>query len=375
MLLWMDSFDHYGTGAMSGTTVTGATSKMADGIYSDLESSVRIAGSPGDYPFTRTGNCFLAVANNNSMFRRPLGYNLRVVGFGGAYFFNTMPQGTSNFALISFRDANNNVQLSVGMDTTGALLIRRDSDSSSGAIIHTNTEPDLVSGAWQHIEARIDCDAAAGAIEVRVNGITKINLTGINARPHTDASGGVGRVSQIAARSNNTTGLPGFAVDDIYAWGVLGTMGEANVDFIGDRKVYTLLPEADTSVADYDFVGNTDGGYACLPTPDDDTSYIKFDTPVGSVENLGDFTLENLPSTVAAITAVQTYVRSKKTDAGVADMQVSMLAEGDIGAGEDRPITTAYTYWMDVFELNPHTGAPWTPSELNAAGLRIARTD
>lgn len=388
MIRGMDSFDHYGSDINDGGVVADAPNRMVDGPYAATEGIQITAGGVNSHGYSnpygipvRTGpfHCFLS--GNNLGIRRTYDGNFQVAGFGGAYHFHQMPAGTSQFTLMSFRDANNRTQIALGLDTTGAFVVYRDSDDSGGNIIYTSSQPDVVTGAFQHIEARIDCDAALGAFEVRVNGVTKVNLTGINTRPRTDASGGTGRVSQIRVGTNNS-GNPGFAIDDIVLWAVTGVMGEANTDFIGDRKVYTLFPDADTSVADYTAVGAADG-FNCINdvhtdsdgNVDDDSSYIRFDSPVGSVPDLGDFTFTNLPAEVVVVTAIETYVRSKKTDAGTADQQVSLLAEGDVADGADRPITTAYTYWMDIFELNPHTGSPFLPSEVNAAGLRIARTD
>jgi hypothetical protein len=42
--------------------------------------------------------------------------------------------------------------------------------------------------------------------------------------------------------------------------------------------------------------------------------------------------------------------------------------------GSNRPITTAFTYYEDVFETDPNTGNAWTPASADAAQLKLNRT-
>jgi len=64
----------------------------------------------------------------------------------------------------------------------------------------------------------------------------------------------------------------------------------------------------------------------------------------------------------------------KKTDAGAAKVQQSLVSGVSEFNGADRNITTAYTYWPDVSEQDPATGAPWTRTAFNAALYKIERT-
>jgi hypothetical protein len=42
--------------------------------------------------------------------------------------------------------------------------------------------------------------------------------------------------------------------------------------------------------------------------------------------------------------------------------------------GADRPMTTAYALYNDVFETDPATGLPWTIPGANAMAVKLTRT-
>lgn len=368
MILFIDGFDHYGHD-LSGNSVPDANAKMLDGIWSQAAANVQQAPASG-VDVGRTGPFFL-FCDTNSVSRRSLGDNFETVGMGAAYYFPSLPTGSDDAAMMEFMDADNSNQVHIGIDSTGALRVTT-AQQSTHTILYNGSEPAIAAGSWHHVEARVTCDAVDGAVEIRVNGVTKVNLTGVNTRPFTTALAGAGRISQIRF----FCGSYGFAIDDLFVWSDTGDTDDLNNDFIGDRKVITLFPSADTGVAGL-AINGTASGYEAINDSitdsdglvDDDASYLSSAANTSSA-----FSLDNLPANAAVVTALQTYARMKKTDAGACNAQISLVSGSDVDDGEDRPMTTAYTYWPDVSELNPTTGAPWTPSEVNAAKLRIAKT-
>ncbi len=549
-LKWMDGVDHYG----------GDSTKACQGAF--LEIGTIETSHDGVLP--RTGEYFIATGG----YRRALGGDFRVAGVAEGLYCYGMT--TDSAAFVSFRDSNNDIQIAVNRDSTGALRIIRGGDNADGgSVIYTTPAPVLTVGAWFHMEARIDCDDTNGALEVRVNGVTAVNLTGINTRPHT----GNGRVSQTAAKKYYG-GHPETGYDDIFAWAVDGTSDETVTDFVGDRRVATSYPNGDTSNQDftvnvnqvyegngaiangstgltfgapanrsigdlwiatmsvtssqnahvfpdwteivqgnnagggristwwfryngtipnmtatkgsgggvfgriasfrnvkqtgdpidtvssintgsgttityptitpsqsgcvilladgieYDDSGRTApsgytlafeyqdnigvrgsvaltykltagsgatgdqtetvggshqwaavqialapatdfGAYQAISehAPDEDVTYLSSNA-VGEA----DFNVENLPSNAGIVTAVQICTRMKKTDAGPCSMANAVVSNGVEDASADHEITTAYAYYQDVFPLNPDTGSPFTPAEVNALQLRLKRT-
>lgn len=84
--------------------------------------------------------------------------------------------------------------------------------------------------------------------------------------------------------------------------------------------------------------------------------------------------LTNLPPDVTSVRGIQTRVRAAKTDGGDGSMQVSLISGGVPANGADRPITTSQTYWMDICEIDPNTGNPFTPLAVDGVQLQIDRT-
>jgi hypothetical protein len=51
----------------------------------------------------------------------------------------------------------------------------------------------------------------------------------------------------------------------------------------------------------------------------------------------------------------------------------SAVSGANTGNGVDRPITTAYTYMWDIFDLDP-SGSAWSRTLVNALQMKLNRT-
>jgi hypothetical protein len=209
-----------------------------------------------------------------------------------------------------------------------------------------------------------------GTVEVRVNGVTVLSLTGAD----TVASALV-ECSQVAfpMGPNVTAANPGVLgdLDDIFCYDDTGSF---NNSFLGDRRVLTLFPDADTIQADWTPVGSGTGfGAIDEANPDGDTTYISAGVP-GSPTPTSEFGMENLPAGVSAISGVVLVNMSRKTEAGIANVQMSVISGASETAGTDQPMTEIYTYRQDVFETDPASAAPFTPSEVDALLIKADRT-
>jgi hypothetical protein len=163
-------------------------------------------------------------------------------------------------------------------------------------------------------------------------------------------------------------------IDDLYAW---DTSGSFNNDFIGDRKVATLFPNADTSEADW-LKSTGSLGYAVIDenpqNGDTDYLYCEPDTNDPPEPIVSTFDMTNMPAETGAILAVQNNMLSRKTDAGDCIMRADMVSGADVALGSEVSVNQSYLYKADVFETDPATGALWTKDSLNAAKLRLTRT-
>lgn len=256
----------------------------------------------------------------------------------------------SGTVFCSWRDVSNNVLATVFADSTGRIVI-----TGGGGANVSSAAPAIVSNAWQHLEAQID--TVAGSVEVRVEGVSVVSFTG-------RALGGP--VAQIAVSTSS-----GFAyqwLKDLVVWDGSGAF---NNTWMGSIQVRELIPDGDSSFNWTTSSGATGWNLIDEAPPNDDTDYIYAVNPPPSASR---FDVSNLPVDVTSVRGIYAVVRSRKTDGGDGNLQVGVRSGASTGLGTNRPITTAYTYWSDVFETDPATGAAWTPSAVNGVKIQLNRT-
>lgn len=297
--------------------------------------------------------------------RRVLGGQKTTVGIAAAFYFTALPTLPGRCRLFDFRDSNNSVQVTIGVDTTGTISAFRGTNDQ--VLLGTSASPVVVAEAYQHIEAMAFFSQTIGTIEVRVNGVTALSLSGID----TVATSIVGCSQVGIGGTNGSSSAQEIFFDDVFCYDDTGSF---NNTFIGDRRVLTLFPDANTIQADWTAVGAATG-YECIDeaNPDGDTTYITASVP-GSPGPISEFGIDNLPAGISAISAVVVVEFARKTEAGVANTQWSVISGASETAGADKPMTEIYTYRQDVFETDPASAAPFTPSEVDALLIKVERT-
>ena len=93
------------------------------------------------------------------------------------------------------------------------------------------------------------------------------------------------------------------------------------------------------------------------------------DIPAGQ-----EFGFSPLPIDTTQVRAIQLYHRSRKTDSGACNLQASFHVGAASTDGVDRPVTTAFAYYADVFEEDPDTTAGLTVNSITAGQFQIDRT-
>ena len=357
-LLWMESFDIYGP--------TGNEGKMLDGLWSAIPSigtssnsaslsSVRARTGTYSYAF------FGATALQTIQARRIFGSTKTAVGVGFAFYAVNLPATSNEVLLLRLADANNATQIAFYLQTDGGIAVTRGNNSASLAI----SNPAITAAAWNHVEIfAVIGDGTDGAFEVRVNEVTILNVTGVDTKD--SATPGVAQMAFGGRSSSQFSGT--YHWDDMFAWDTLGT---ENNTFIGDRRVFTFLPDVDGPEQDW-IVFPSGPAYAAVneTPPNDATTYVG--TAVADAEV--SFGFPSPPKTTVSVSAIQAMARSLKTDAGTADLMTSLRSGGSVANADPRPITTAWTYWFDMFPTDPATGAPWTPASLANVEMILTRT-
>lgn len=274
-------------------------------------------------------------------------------GFGCRLWMGSLPSTNTSTPFISFRNnANANLQI-LRILSTGAI-------SFAG---QTTSGPVVVANAYNHIEVKLFMSATVGTAEVRVNGVPVIAATGLNT--------GTDQIAQYTIGCDATilvTAASDSYWKDMVFWNASGSVGN---DFQGSVAVRDLYTDADIDLNWTPSTGST--GWDLLDkTAVDDTTYIEAGDPP---PDPAVFSLTDLPADVTSVRALLPIYRAIKTDGGDCNLQAGLTPNNtDWDDGADNPITTAYTFRWDVSELSPDTAAPWTPTEVNDAYVRINRT-
>lgn len=260
---------------------------------------------------------------------------------------------------IRFLDAGNAVQANMFIVPNGAIGVAKGVVSDANTLAVTSV-PVLVANAFNHIEFKVVC-GIAGSFEVRVNGTPVLSMTGVDVG--TAFQLGLGTTNDINGTSSRTD-----FIKDLVTW---NGSGARNNDFLGTVSVLGMTPSSDVSLGWTPSSGLTGWNLLDNSPPVDGVDYLTapYPAPPPSV-----FGLTNLPINVTSVRAMIAQTRARKVDGGDGNLQSSLLSDVDTVNGADRPITTAFTYYEDVFETDPHTGTAWTPAAANAAKLKINRT-
>lgn len=352
----------------SGQTGLYGTNKsyMLNGIYAQADSDVTIVDDPDA---NITGNVLRFFPNTDStspyldgMLRRVLPAAITTVGVAFRVYFGTLPPNSSAYPqILLIMDQVSTVHLSFRVLPTGAIAVNR-GPYPSGTLLGT-TSPAIVTGAWQHIEVKATINDTTGSVEIRVEGVPVLTLTGVDT-----CNGANVHADQIAHCNTDTGSGTTYYLKDIVIW---DTAGSVNNNFFGSVSVYELIPNGDTALTWSLSSGST--GYTLVDEapPNDDTDYIYAVSPPPAADKMS---LTDLPVDVTSVRGLITIVRSKKTDGGDGNLQIGMVSGASTALGSDRPITTAYTYWQDVFELDPATSTAWTRVSVNASNIQFNRT-
>ena len=235
--------------------------------------------------------------------------------------------------------------------------------NSAGTLLGESGPNAVVVNAYNHVETKVLRDAAAGTIEVRVNGATKLTLNAL-------ALGATNITNLTLGQDAEGTEINGRTVyyKDVVFWDGAGAYA---TDFQGSVAVRDLLTNADISLNWTPSTGAT-GWNLIDETPPNDADYIEAPDPPPAAAVFG---MTDLPVDVTSIRTLLPIMRARKTDGGDCDVQMGLTPDNVAWVnGANRPMTTAFTYWWDSLHTSPVTAAPWTPAEVNAAYVRVNRT-
>lgn len=359
MLQWMDDFTSYGTDA-------GRTARLQQGPYADNFGFITAVD-----PDVSAGGTYALQGNaggTGGVFRKVLSSTQTTVGVAARYWLTTLQLGNGRIdggmTLAALSDATTHTHCYVGVDASGYIRAWRSENGGGDTQLGITASPVMTTGAWRHVEVKFVLDNAAGSIEVRLEGLTVLLVTGVKTT--SNLSGAAATAGNVEFHTPPTSSCQMY-VKDYIIWD--GT-GAVNNTFFGSCQVYKIIPNADVSLNWATSSGTTGFNLINETTPDDDTSYISAVSPAPSPAVFG---LSDLPANTTSVRGVMILARSRKTDGGDGSLQASVVSGANTGNGVNRAITTSYSYWWDMFDQDP-SGVNWSKTLVNALNLKLNRT-
>lgn len=341
-LLFVDGFDHYDNildkwDATASASIVPDNSVFRFSAGADTSGSLKIDGPSGV-------DCSKAFKNSESV----------VVGVA---FIRTSLTTTDE--IIKLYDSDGDLSGRLELSTAGRLRLI---DGGGGAVA-TSATGVVTGNNWHFIEIKWRPHATLGVAEIKVDETTVATFAGDTlANQATQDS-----VAEIRL-GEATTGTDSW-FDDLY---VLDLTGTVNNDYLGDVRVVTKLPTADsTTNADFTPDTGTDH-FSRVDEPfilDDDTSYVENGTN-GATDT---FTTGALGLT-GTVYGVQVAAATRKTDSKVRAMKTVVRpgVTNQLGA-DDHTVNATYKVQHTIYEVNPDTSSLWTVGEVdgNEFGFRI----
>lgn len=328
-LRFIDGFDHYSTGYIS---------KKYDNY-----SGVAISSSG------RHGNC-LTHAGSTSYVRKNLD-NQQTLICGAAFKYTQLGAGSATFCFYG----STNFQVVFKLNATGNIEAYRGPSTTllgtSSAIVPANE--------WVYLEFKVKVDNTAGTIDVRMNNVNILSLSGIDTQ-------------YTAVAYSNRIYLYGYTTgcsyDDYY---ICDGTGTRNNDFLGDCKVECLFPDANGSINEW--TPSAGENYACVDeqSEPDLTDYVST-----TIEGLADlYSVSALEETVGFIYGLQPLVYARTNDAiNVHDIAIEIRTYDAYFISADHELDTTSVYYGEVQETNPSTGELWTIDEISSAEFGFSAT-
>lgn len=337
-IVWAESFEQYDN-----------ADQLWEGPFSDAWQTGLLVtdGTP------RTGSNYISVGTSGTF-----GSDLRrttpeVTQFGYAFGFRAPALPASNTDMgWSFRDGNSDTIFALRVTSNGAIQIQSEFDGTTLA----QSGPRLLAGTWHHIEVQAIISSSVGQVEVRVDGVSAVAVSGVDL-----GSEPMGEIMWHADDGSHH-------VDDLVFYDFTGDVAN---DWLGPVRVVTVYPEIDASSipGDWSVTGAGSGADAVSGVPDDDTSYIQAD----EAGYRATFGVGALPENIGGIVGVYAQARSKQIDAGSSSIRLKMQSNAAETVGDTEQLTPTYTYNGWAFTIDPDANDAWTKTTFEAAIIEIER--
>lgn len=357
-LLYMDGFD------AQDFTLRGWAPIASSGTPVATLTSVTPFGS--GYAVTITGP---NSTNANGGFVRSIPATAQI--YAGAYIQDNSVNGTWGnhlFGLSSDGGVTSHIYLE--HSNSGSLLLYRGSTltgsgggAPNGTLLASSVAGALPLSSFHRVEMSAKIDSTTGTVEVRVDGQTVLNFTGNTRNGGTSTN--IDTISFVCSEGFYSSSNA-ITIDDLY---VCDNQGTVNNTFLGDVQVQTIFPIAAGSTTQFTPTGSASNYVNVNDVPDSSSTYNSSST-AGQRDT---YAMGDLAAGTGTIYGVQQVMHSFKTSYGNATLKAAQKSGVTVSYGTAHSLSPSNAAYLDLFETNPATSAPYTASDVDGleAGAEV----
>lgn len=347
MLRYFDSFDHYDTANASrkGWTIYPGTDVTIAAVGRNGTNGLRCAHDWTEFTYAVHG---IEASGPTA-----------IVGVGFRE-YQPVDDGTTAYTVLHLLNGSTPL-ITLRLTASRAFEVCR-GHATSNAVIGATVGGVVSTMTYHFIELKVLLHDSTGTAELRVDGVTRLALTGVD----TISAGaavwtGIGLGSQyVNSTSNYVTHY-----DDLY---VCDGSGGANDDFLGDHRIICRVAEAGNGTyTGWSPSSGTNHGTLVGENPPDTSTYCQSST-VGARDTYNFAAL----GVVGTIKCVQACNLLRADAAGVRHVAPSTRALG--GATFDAEGTILGSDWgyqLEQMTSNPVTVADWTVAEVDSTEFGV----
>lgn len=238
--------------------------------------------------------------------------------------------------------------------SSGDISVTRGNSTVLGSAVYPVTQ-----GAFHFIEMGAKLHNSAGAVIIKIDGNTVINVSGVNTRQ----SGSDTKFKHVSLRGSTP------AVTD---WYICNGGGASFNTFLGDVTVKNLSPNdngshADLTGSDSDKVNNFQlVNSKLIYNSTSQSSFVQSD----NVGDLDTYEFENI-SGVDSVLAARVTGMIGKTDAGARTAGIVVRSGGADYVSSDITPGVGVGRFALTYETDPDTGLPWDETGINSAEFGV----
>lgn len=287
----------------------------------------------------------------------------------GLYLGNSAFGVTTNMPIQFVRSGT--VELIIQVNSSGFLEVRR--TSGTGTLLGTTSgHAAWATNSWRHLQVKVNLHTSTGSVEVKIDGVTGLSLSGVQ----TAVTSGAVTMIQIQSGQAGSGSSNQVRLDDLWVCDGVdasSTQGRPYNDYLGDLKVATLVPDG---AGDATFwTPSTGANYAAVDeSPPNTTDYVAASSSDTGVRDL--YTLQDLPSNALEVLAMRPNLYVGKSDVGFARIAPCVKQDGVVGT--DAPLIVSSVGYSslagEVRTTRASDGTPLTVADLNntQAGFEVA---